>query len=133
MTEQQQKLYDKLLKKVNEYCLGQAVEDVVAAIDDLIESYETLATDTVTNQSAPFRALNTIKEQMPGYDEVGTVEVSRTDIRFIEKSLKALEIIKEKLMPYVEKYEELGYVIECDMIAIGIPQEEYELLEEVLK
>ena len=33
MNEQQQKLYDKLLKKVNEYCLGQAAEDVIEAID----------------------------------------------------------------------------------------------------
>ena len=41
MTERQQKLYDKLLKKVNEYCLGQAAEDVIAAIDDLMENYET--------------------------------------------------------------------------------------------
>ena len=40
MTEQQQKLYEKLLKKVNEYCLGQAAEDVIAAIDDLVENYE---------------------------------------------------------------------------------------------
>lgn len=40
MTEQQQKLYDKLLKKVNEYCLGYAAEDVIAAIDALVESYE---------------------------------------------------------------------------------------------
>lgn len=40
MTEQQQELYEKLLKKVNEYCLGQAAEDVIAAIDDLVENYE---------------------------------------------------------------------------------------------
>lgn len=40
MTEQQQKLYDKLLKKVNEYCLGAAAEDVIAAIDALVENYE---------------------------------------------------------------------------------------------
>ena len=40
MTEQQQKLYDKLLKKVNEYCLGAAAEDVIAAIDALVETYE---------------------------------------------------------------------------------------------
>ena len=40
MTEQQQKLYDKLLKKVNEFCLGAAAEDVIAAIDDLVDNYE---------------------------------------------------------------------------------------------
>ena len=40
MTPKQQELYDKLLKKVNEYCLGWAAEDVIAAIDALIENYE---------------------------------------------------------------------------------------------
>lgn len=40
MNKQQQELYEKLLKKVNEYCLGYAAEDVIAAIDDLVENYE---------------------------------------------------------------------------------------------
>ena len=40
MTQEQQKLYDKLLKKVNEYCLGAAAEDVIAAIDALVDTYE---------------------------------------------------------------------------------------------
>ena len=40
MNEKQQELYEKLLKKVNEFCLGQAAEDVIAAIDDLVDTYE---------------------------------------------------------------------------------------------
>ena len=40
MTKKQQELYDKLLKKVNEYCLGAAAEDVIAAIDALVDTYE---------------------------------------------------------------------------------------------
>lgn len=40
MNEKQQELYEKLLKKVNEYCLGYAAEDVIAAIDDLVDTYE---------------------------------------------------------------------------------------------
>ena len=40
MNKQQQELYEKLLKKVNEYCLGAAAEDVIAAIDALLETYE---------------------------------------------------------------------------------------------
>ena len=40
MNEEQQKLYENLLKKVNEYCLGFAAEDVIESIDALVESYE---------------------------------------------------------------------------------------------
>ena len=40
MTEKQQELYEKLLKKINEYCLGYAAEDVIAAIDALVDTYE---------------------------------------------------------------------------------------------
>ena len=40
MTEQQQNLYVVLLRKVNEYCLGFAAEDVIAAIDALVDNYE---------------------------------------------------------------------------------------------
>ena len=40
MNKEQQELYEKLLKKVNEFCLGQAAEDVIAVIDNLVESYE---------------------------------------------------------------------------------------------
>ena len=40
MNEKQQDLYEKLLKKVNEYCLGYAAEDVIKAIDNLVDSYE---------------------------------------------------------------------------------------------
>ena len=40
MTEQQQEIYEKLLKKVNEYCLGYAAEDVIEAIDNLVGNYE---------------------------------------------------------------------------------------------
>ena len=48
MNKQQQELYEKLLKKVNEYCLGQAAEDVIAAIDNLLDTYET-ALDIIKN------------------------------------------------------------------------------------
>ena len=40
MNQEQQQLYEKLLKKVNEYCLGYAAEDVIAAIDALVENYD---------------------------------------------------------------------------------------------
>ena len=40
MNKEQQELYEKLLKKVDEFCLGQAAEDVIAAIDDLVDTYE---------------------------------------------------------------------------------------------
>lgn len=40
MNQEQQELYEKLLKKVNEYCLGYAAEDVIEAIDALVDNYE---------------------------------------------------------------------------------------------
>ena len=40
MNKEQQELYEKLLKKVNEYCLGYAAEDVIEAIDALVDNYE---------------------------------------------------------------------------------------------
>ena len=88
MNKQQQELYERLLKKVNEFCLGQAAEDVIETIDDLVESYE------YTGET-PFKELNAIKEQMPKYDEEGTVEISKTDIRNIESALNELETLKE--------------------------------------
>ena len=48
MNQQQQELYEKLLKKVNEYCLGYAAEDVIAAIDALVETYEPSKVDPVS-------------------------------------------------------------------------------------
>ena len=48
MNKEQQELYEKLLKKVNEYCLGYSAEDVIAAIDDLLDTYET-ALDIIKN------------------------------------------------------------------------------------
>ena len=40
MNKQQQEIYEKLLKKVNEYCLGFAAEDVIESIDALVDNYE---------------------------------------------------------------------------------------------
>lgn len=42
MNEKQQELYEKLLKKVNEYCLGYAAADMIAAIDALVDTYESV-------------------------------------------------------------------------------------------
>lgn len=131
MTEQQQKLYDKLLKKVNEYCLGAAAEDVIVAIDALVDTYE------CTGQT-PHRALNAIKEQMPKDDEVGTVEVSKTNIRILENDLKAFEIIKNKgistcsvALNYSDDWER--YSKSCFRHHNPLTKEEWHLLKEVLK
>lgn len=120
MTEQQQKLYDKLLKKVNEYCLGAAAEDVIAAIDALVENYETIHTTlcTITTElseqvannvkpkvdltSKPLEVWSLVKKYMNAYHhraveaniDVETVE--GYPISIIEDSLKALEIIYTK-------------------------------------
>ena len=149
MTKQQQELYDKLLKKVNEFCLGAAAEDVIAAIDNLVDNYEsnhttlcTIATELSEERQKLIAAIDDHRIRMKEWESGHSVDFSK--VRFeiqnllpdpddIGKRLKALEIIKEKLTPYVEKYRDLGYTIACDMIAIGITQEEYELLKEVLK
>ena len=98
MNKQQQELYDKLLKKVNEYCLGQAAEDVIEAIDNLVDTYETPKVDTATIENYRKR----MKEWQSGH----SVDFSK--VRFevqnllpdpddIGKRLKALEIIKRIL------------------------------------
>lgn len=146
MTEQQQELYDKLLKKVNEYCLGQAAEDVIAAIDDLVDTYE-------CSGQTSFEVLDAIKEQMPKYDEEGTVEISKTQIRILETELKdaekykkALEIIKEHrldidwFLQFVKQdisYEHYVYCVEQSDNEFAkrflLNEEEYERLKEMLK
>ena len=60
MTKEQQELYEKLLKKVNEFCLGQAAEDVIAAIDALLDTYESRITEAdgyATHHSEALRIL----------------------------------------------------------------------------
>jgi hypothetical protein len=128
MTQEQQKLYDKLLKKVNEYCLGAAAEDVIAAIDALVDTYEYTGETSI-------KVLDAIKEQMPLYDEEGTITISKTEIRTLENSLKALEIIKEKRMDiyWLQTSPNLSHY----NLAVGTNQKlkkaEYELLKEILK
>ena len=109
MTEQQQKLYDKLLKKVNEYCLGAAAEDVIAAIDALVENYEsihttlcTIATELgeqvadnvnpkVDPVSEPLQALKQFRNSQ--YQGVNVYADELLDI--IETALNELETLKE--------------------------------------
>ena len=157
MTEQQQELYEKLLKKVNEYCLGYAAEDVIAAIDALVDTYETPKVDPT---STPLQALENIIESFFDKDS--------EDIKTVRKALKengklkecyknelkntayynnlalkykrALKILKEKdvdiefeitktidYADYWEKWKD--YADDFDLLT----QEEYELLKEILK
>lgn len=98
MTKEQQELYDKLLKKVNEYCLGYAAEDVIAAIDALVDTYET----KVESASEP---LESYRKCLKEWESGHSVDFSK--VRFelqnllpdpdnIAKKLKALEIIYTK-------------------------------------
>ena len=66
MNEQQQKLYDKLLKKVNEYCLGAAAEDVIAAIDALVDDYE-IAVDEADDYATLYSEVATIMNTILHY------------------------------------------------------------------
>lgn len=85
MNEKQQELYEKLLKKVNEFCLGYAAEDVIAAIDALVDTYETPKVDPV---SEPLQALDNIIETF--------IDKDSEDIKTVRKALEALEIIYTK-------------------------------------
>ena len=64
MNKQQQKLYDKLLKKVNEYCLGAAAEDVIAAIDSLVDTYESKTTEADGYATQYAEALRILKKHL---------------------------------------------------------------------
>ena len=113
MTPKQQELYDKLLKKVNEYCLGYAAEDVIAAIDALVDTYETkVAVDDYLLRGVTYYFENTTFR-----------------LEDLAKKLKAIEIIKNKGVDIRwigggEPFIDTTY---------AITEEEYELVKEILK
>ena len=129
MNKQQQELYDKLLKKVNEFCLGQAAEDVIEAIDALVDTYETRIT-------VDDYLLTGIKY----YIEGGTFTLAD-----LSRRIKALEIIKKKkvnvralLKSFYSPKDGLSvYNSQCcdwqEMESKELTREEYEFLKEVLK
>ena len=116
MNQNQQELYEKLLKKVNEFCLGQAAEDVIAAIDALVENYERL-------------------------NHLPTPETkAKIDSLLLEPSepLKALEIIKKYISIKVDEDDFIPYYIKDEQYVSSrsckvMSKEEYELLKEALK
>lgn len=130
MNKQQQELYEKLLKKVNEYCLGYAAEDVIAAIDALVEDYEKkIACDDFV--------LTGFKYYIGGR----TVTYGEISERF-----KALEIIKEHrldidwFLQFVTQdisYKHYVYCVEQGDNKFAkrflLTEQEYELLKEILK
>ena len=121
MNKKQQELYEKLLKKVNEYCLGAAAEDVIEAIDNLVDEYE-YPVDRSNTTKDVFKALQVIynsQDIMGGYDDFWEA------YRRIEYTLKAFELIKDKVLE--PEYFEL-IASNCT-----ITKEEYDLLKEILK
>ena len=88
MNKTQQELYEKLLKKVNEYCLGQAAEDVIAAIDALVDTYESRSSTNMDLDDA-LKVIYDSQDIMGGHDDFWKA------YRTIEKALKALEVLKE--------------------------------------
>ena len=122
MTKKQQELYEKLLKKVNEFCLGQAAEDVIAAIDALVENYE-----------KPKKRISKTKDQLLVENKAYQLMLHQFryyvnskwfSLESLVKRLNALEIIKKKVLD--NNYFEV-IAPQCDLT-----QEEYELLKEVL-
>ena len=152
MNEKQQKLYDKLLKKVNEYCLGAAAEDVIAAIDALVENYERyfhpnknhLSIVKLIGKPTLEDALKTIynsQDIMGGYDDFWEayrmIETALNDAEKYKKAVKTIvkkdvdleyEIFKTKnYTDYLKKWKD--YLLECEILT----QEEYEIIKEVSK
>lgn len=109
MTDEQQKLYDKLLKKVNEYCLGQAAEDAITAIDALVDNYET------QNAVSEF-----LLEDVRYYFNSG-----QFTLKDIIQRLRAVDIIKKKILD-INYFSLIAH--NCDLTS-----EEQKFLEEVLK
>ena len=107
MNKEQQELYDNLLKKVNEYCLGFAAEDIIENIDALVDTYE-----------------NSIEKALKETNDLKLkVATTRTACHLLKRDLdeakKALKIIKKR---------------ECIFKGLQVvTQEEYELLKEILK
>ena len=135
MNQKQQELYEKLLKKVNEYCLGQAAEDVIAAIDDLVDNYE-----------KPKKRITKTKDQLLVENECYQymlhqvryyVESKEFSLEDIVKRLSALEIIKKfAVIDNGEIYICPDGIVTIDdkpIITIRDSKQEYELLKETLK
>ena len=89
MNEQQQELYEKLLKKVNEYCLGYAAEDVIEAIDALVDTYEEPKIDPAT--TTPLQAL----EKLTNY-KCSCMSEKIECKEIVETALKALENYRKR-------------------------------------
>lgn len=134
MTQNQQEFYEKLLKKVNEFCLGFAAEEVIAAIDALVDTYETPKVDLT---SKPLQALENIIETFMDKDS--------EDIKTVRTTLKALEIIKKHrldidwFLQFVKQDINYKYYVYCVEQSDNefakrflLTKEEYELLKEVL-
>ena len=120
MNKQQQELYDKLLKKVNEFCLGQAAEDVIECIDALVTTYE-----------EPKKI-------------VGTTTIDKALEQFLidsypaaAKKYKALDILKYRSVNVLQLQVSSNcrhYNHNFDKYSgRNLTQEEYNLLKEILK
>ena len=130
MTEQQQKLYDKLLKKVNEFCLGAAAEDVIAAIDNLVDTYETPKGDPT---SKALQAIENIIETFFNKDSED-IKTVKTALEEGEKNKEALRILKKHLEPktFQVKKPYLGITVGQFHASYEIDRHEYFVLREVL-
>ena len=121
MNKAQEKLYEKLLKKVNEYCLGAAAEDVIAAIDALVDTYENRITfvfgsrgnsktTMLINVYKAFKAIEIIKEKCPFFnlysDEEGMCP--KGHYRIYDNELYQFNELTK------EEYEVLKEVFDCE-------------------
>ena len=125
MNKQQQKLYDKLLKKVNEFCLGQAAEDVIECIDALVDTYE-----------VPKKRIAKTKRQL--LEENETYQHLFHEIRYyVESKEFTLDLLAKTLesLNIIKKHKLLNYVLKNPKCAAmyHLSEEECNLLKGVLK
>ena len=108
MNKQQQELYDKLLKKVNEFCLGQAAEDVIECIDALVDTYETPKVDPT---SKPLEAFKVVKDYLEIWDscEESGWEEYPTGYHYKEEELKVIETALKENKEFIPDREIRAY------------------------
>lgn len=96
-----------------------------------------------TKKPSPLKSLERIRKNLTRYsdidDEPYLFKQDEIDLDMIEKSLKALEIIKNKRLYWdinYQPYEECGHYRAWDnelYESVELTKEEYDLLKEVLK
>ena len=142
MTKQHQKLYDKLLKKVNEYCLGAAAEDVIAAIDALVvtdESVQEGKPKYIRTKDGQIIDINRTVRTNNILKKAATIEelcdeFLAIDIGIFETTTRTYKTIEEACEDHEFLFDEFYGIVNGKKVAkYNTHENKFELLKEVLK